>query len=171
MQNFPERSARGMWFGPCLNTYPRPQVSQEPPSEYPAASTSPAAHARHGSTMPAKQGSLRATLARLRSSIEKTIQLLCKASRASEWHVWHTSTCFLLSWASQSPYSLFFHELEVLFSYLSFNCRKGYRKGFQCFTFDLSTLTPHLSEAHMGAHVGNTFPFCCHRHWYHPQSR
>lgn len=137
-QNFPERSAEGMGFGPGLNTYPRPQGSQQPSPEYPAANTAPAAHPMPGTPVPAKQGSLKATLARMRSFVEKTIQLLCKACTDTEGQVWHTSTCFLLSWASQSPYSLLLWAGN-LFYYLSFNCRKGY--SIQCFTFDLSSLT------------------------------
>lgn len=139
----------GVW--PRPNTYPRPQGSQEPSPEYPAANTAPVTHPRHGSTMPAKQGSLRATLAWLRNC-RKTIQLLCKACRVTEGHVWHV----LLSRPSQSAYSLFLHGLEVLFSYFSFNCRKWYIPVF--YLWSLESYKTAFRSSH-GSSCRQYFPF------------
>lgn len=80
----------GVW--PLTQHVSQTQDSREPSPKYPATNTAPAAHPRSGSQRLAKQSSLRSTLARLISFVEKTIQLLCKACRAAKRHVWYTST-------------------------------------------------------------------------------
>lgn len=91
---------RALWqrnvIWPLTQHVSQTQDSQEPSPKYPATNIAPAAHPRCGSPRPAKQDSLRFTLAGLRSFVEKTIYLLSKACRATKRRAWYTSVSFSL---------------------------------------------------------------------------